>query len=280
MTQPSSSLRSLYALAFRNLWTRKTRTFLTALGIVLGVAVILAINITNNSTLASINKIFDEASGLADLVIVPSSYTGTSGYPDATLGRVKSVEGVAAAVPSVQASTLLASEAKGWEFTFGLGGSSGNRLLLFGIDPAVDQEARQYNLVAGRFLKPGERSYSAIFTQEYADEKGITVGKDVDIILPTGSATLRCVGIVRKDGPGLMNSGAVAFVPMEVVQELFSRGGELDQIDVVTKNEVGHSTQNLTALKRALQDRLGNKFLVNYPAQRGQVVTQQLATYQ
>src|SRR5512147_1122969 len=121
MIQPSNSLRNLNALAFRNLWTRKTRTFLTALGIVLGVAVILAINITNNSTLASINKIFDEASGLADLVIVPSSYTGTSGYPDSTLGRVKSVEGVAAAVPSIQASTLLASEAKGWEFTFGLG---------------------------------------------------------------------------------------------------------------------------------------------------------------
>ncbi|MBI5565745.1 MAG: ABC transporter permease [Chloroflexi bacterium] len=280
MTQPSSSLRNLNALAFRNLWTRKTRTFLTALGIVLGVAVILAINITNNSTLASINKIFDEASGLADLVIVPSSYTGTSGYPEATLGRVKSVEGVAAAVPSVQASTLLASEAQGWEFTCGLGGSSGNRLLLFGIDPELDQEARQYNLIAGRFLKPGERSYSAIFTQEYAGEKGITVGKDVDILLPTGSATLRCVGIVRKDGPGLMNSGAVAFVPLEVVQELFSRGGELDQIDVVTKDEIGHSTQNLAALKRALQDRLGNKYLVNYPAQRGQVVTQQLATYQ
>lgn len=280
MTQPARSLRSLNALAFRNLWTRKTRTFLTVLGIVLGVAVILAINITNNSTLASINKIFDEASGLADLVIVPSSYTGTSGYPESTLGRVRSVSGVEFAVPSVQASTLLAAEAKGWEFTFGLGGSSGNQLLLFGIDPALDQEARQYNLIAGRFLKPGERSYSAIFTQEYADEKGITVGKDVDIILPTGTATLRCVGIVRKDGPGLMNSGAVAFIPMEVVQELFARGGELDQIDVVTKNEVGHSTQQLAELKRTLQDKLGNKYLVNYPAQRGQVVTQQLATYQ
>ena len=279
--QQKSSLRSLNALAFRNLWSRKTRTFLTALGIVLGVAVILAINITNNSTLASINKIFDEASGLADLVIVPSSYTGTSGYPESTLGRVKSVAGVEYAVPSVQASTLLAADAKDWSYAFGLGGTSGgNRLLIFGIDPAVDQEARQYNLITGRFLKPDERSYSAIFTQDYATEKKIEVGKDVDIILPTGTATLRCVGIVRKDGPGLMNSGAVAFVPLAVVQDLFSRGGELDQIDVVTTNEVSHSTQKLADLKRTLQDKLGSKYLVNYPAQRGQVVTQQLATYQ
>ena len=65
-TRQTATLSNLYGLALRNLWTRKTRTLLTALGIVLGVAVILAINIANSSTLASINKIFDEASGLAD----------------------------------------------------------------------------------------------------------------------------------------------------------------------------------------------------------------------
>ena len=276
----SKPLSHLYALAFRNLWTRKTRTFLTALGIVLGVAVILAINIANNSTLASINKIFDEASGLADLVIVPSSFTG-QGYSDNTLGRVKAIEGVGAAVPSVSASTLLAQDAKGWSFNFGLGGATGgNRLLLFGIDPAVDQKARQYNLVAGRFLNPGERSYSAIFTQDFAQEKNLAVGKDVDIILPTGTATLRVVGLVKKDGPGLMNSGAVAFVPLSVVQDLFVRGGELDQIDIVTSNEIGNSTPKLAALRQTVQDKLGSKYLVNYPAQRGQVVTQQLTSYQ
>ncbi|HET7375613.1 MAG TPA: ABC transporter permease, partial [Anaerolineae bacterium] len=234
-------LSNLYALAFRNLWTRKTRTFLTALGIVLGVAVILAINIANNSTLTSINKIFDEASGLADLVIVPSSFTG-EGYSQSIINRVRSIAGVQSAVPSIQASTILAADAKGWSFNFALGGSSGNSLLLFGIDPQLDTLARQYNLIAGRFLNPGEKSYSAVFTEEYADKKHIEVGKDVEILLPTGTATLRCVGIVRKDGPGLMNSGAVAFMPLEVVQDLFSRGGELDQIDVVTTDDVNHST--------------------------------------
>jgi putative ABC transport system permease protein len=277
---PNSFLRNLYALAVRNLWARKTRTFLTTLGIVLGVAVILAINITNSSTLASINTIFDEASGLAHLVIVPSSYTGNTGFPESTLGRVSGVPGVKAAVPSVQAFTLLAAEARGWEYTFSLGGTSGNRLLLFGLDPTVDQLARQYKLNAGRFLQPGERSYSAVFTQDYADEHNLTVGKDVDILLPTGTQTLRVVGIVRKDGPGLMNSGAVAFVPLGVVQELFARGGQLDQIDVVAQPEVAASTTRLADLRRALQDKLGGKYLVNYPAQRGQVVSQQLATYQ
>jgi putative ABC transport system permease protein len=272
-------LSNLYALAFRNLWARKTRTFLTALGIVLGVAVILAINIANNSTLASINKIFDEASGTADLVIVPSSFTG-QGYSQSIINRVRAIDGVQSAVPSIQASTILAADAQGWTYNFALGGSSGNSLLLFGIDPELDTLARQYKLIAGRFLNPGERSYSAIFTEEYADKKNIQVGKDVEILLPNGTATLRCVGIVRKDGPGLMNSGVVAFVPLSVVQDLYSRQGEIDQIDVVVRPDVGNSTEKLAALKRALQADLGQKFLVNYPAQRGQIVSQQLATYQ
>jgi putative ABC transport system permease protein len=279
-TRQTKPLSNLYSLAIRNLWTRKTRTLLTALGIVLGVAVILAINIANSSTLASINTIFDEASGLADLVVVPSSLTG-QGFSEATVGRVKPIEGVEAAVPSVSVMTLLAQDAKGWSFSFGLGGTTGgSSLLLFGIDPAVDQQARQYNLIAGRFLEAGERSYSAVFTQDYAKEKNIQVGKDVDILLPSGTATLRTVGIVKKDGPGLLNSGAVAFVPISVVHELFARGGELDQIDIVTSHDVGNSTQKLSALRQTLRDKLGNKFLVNYPAQRGQIVTQQLASYQ
>lgn len=272
-------LSNLYALAFRNLWTRKTRTFLTALGIILGVAVILAINIANNSTLASINKIFDEASGTADLVIVPSSFTG-QGYSQSISNRVRAIDGVQSAVPSIQASTILAADAKGWSFNFALGGSSGNSLLLFGIDPELDTLARQYKLIAGRFLNPGERTYSAIFTEEYAVKKHIEVGKDVEILLPTGTATLRCVGIVRKDGPGLMNSGVVAFVPLSMVQDLYARQGEIDQIDVVVRTDVGNSTEKLAALKHALQADLGQKFLVNFPAQRGQIVSQQLATYQ
>jgi len=275
-------LRNLRGLAFRNLKTRKTRTLLTTLGIVLGVAVILAISVTNQSTLSSINTIFDEASGLAHLVVAPSSYTGTSGFPESTLSRVQSVPGIAQAVPTLQVRTLLARDAAGWKFEFGIGGATGgNDLLVFGIDPERDPQARLYKLDSGRFLEPGETSYSALFTTDYADEKSISLDEDVDILLPNGNiATLRAVGFLRKDGPGLMNSGSVAFVPLDVLQDIFARGGELDQIDIVAQPSVAGSADKLADLKQRLEDKLGSKYVVNYPAQRGQVVTQQLATYQ
>ncbi len=285
-------IANVYGLAFRNLTTRKTRTLLTTLGIVLGVAVILAISVTNQSTLSSINTIFDEASGLAHLVVESSSYTGVSGFPESIASRVRSVPGVAQAVPTLQTRTLLARDAADWQFQFGLGGASGgNELLLFGIDPELDPLARVYKLDSGRFLAPGETSYSALFTRDYADEKSISLGEDVDILLPDTSprseagrdgdlATLRAVGFLRKDGPGLMNGGSVAFVPFDVLQDIFARGGELDQIDVVAQPEVAGSVDKLADLKQRLEDKLGPKYVVNYPAQRGRIVAQQLATYQ
>ena len=66
-------------LAIRNMRIRWMRTALTCLGIVLGVAVILAISITNDSTLKSIRNVFDEASGKANL-LVQSSAPDSGGF--------------------------------------------------------------------------------------------------------------------------------------------------------------------------------------------------------
>src|SRR6185436_18405698 len=63
-------------LALRNMRVRWMRTLLTCLGIVLGVAVILAIAIANESTLKSIRDVFDEASGKANLLVLSSSADG------------------------------------------------------------------------------------------------------------------------------------------------------------------------------------------------------------
>ena len=275
-------LRSLYGLTLRNLAARQTRTVLTTLGIIVGVAVILAISITNQSTLSSINTIFDEASGLAHLVVAPSSYTGTSGFAESSLARVRSVPGVLEAVPTLQTRTLLARDAAGWQFEFGIGGATGgNDLVLYGIDAQLDPKARLYKVTAGRFLEPGEQSYSALFTEDYAEEKGIALDENVDILLPDGGvASLHAVGFLKKDGPGLINSGSIAFVPLEALQDLFARQSELDQIDVVAEPNIAASPDRLARLKAELEDKLGSKYVVNYPAQRGQVVTQQLATYQ
>jgi len=265
-------------LAVRNMSARWMRALLTCLGIVLGVAVILAIAVTNDSTLLSIRNVFDEASGKANLLIQSSSADG-GGFDQSALPRAQSTAGVVASAPAVSAFTLLARDAKNWQIAFGIGGiASGSSLQILGVDPNIDQQVRQYDLTAGRWLQAD--AYEAVITEKYAADKHLTLGEDLAILVPGGEERLRIVGLVARSGAGLLNEGIIAFAPLNVVQDLFNRGSEIDEIAVVTSPDIANSPPALEALKATLAARLGKSCEVIYPAARGQLVTQMLSTYQ
>ena len=265
-------------LSLRNMRARWMRTALTCLGIVLGVAVILAISVTNDSTLASIRSVFDEASGKSNLLIQSSSADG-GGFDESILARVQSLDGVVKAAPAAEVSTLLARDAKNWTTSLSLTARSvGANLLLLGVDSALDPEVRQYELLAGRWLE-GE-NYEAVLTQKYADEKDLKPGDDLVVLAPGGQERLKIVGLISRNGAGLLNDGAVAFAPLTVVQDTFDRGHDIDEIDLVVTPEIANSPDDLAALKERVAARLGRDYEVSYPASRGQLVTQMLSTYQ
>jgi putative ABC transport system permease protein len=264
-------------LAFRSLWTRPSRTLLTLFAIVLGVAVILAISVTNLSTLDAITTLFSEASGKANLV-VNSRAVDDRGFSEAALRRVTNVPGVETAVPSVRIQTVLATEgASPMDISF-FGAVAGG-LTIYGIDPGLDPEAREYKVVEGQFLSPDMDAYNIVLVKDYADEEEIGLGDDIQIVASEGLETLRVVGLMSKEGAGQLNNGAFAVVPLGTAQEMFGRVGELDQIDIVASGQAS-SGARLDELKAALQARLGGEYAVTYPAARGRRVTQMLDGYQ
>jgi putative ABC transport system permease protein len=271
---------AIIRLAFRNMWSRKSRTLLTVTGIVLGVAVVLAIAITNESTLASIRRIFDEASGRAHLVVTSNSVVGDP-FEGSALPQVGRVPGVRQVAPSVSKKTLLAAEADEWGLALSVAGtSSANDLLIFGVDPAVDRAVRDYELIAGNFLPDDRDAYVALLVQDYADDKGLTVGDDLTVLIPDGVEAFRIVGLIRKAGPGLQNKGAVAIVPIGAAQAVFDMGSDLSQLEVLVEPAIAGSPRQLEALKSELAENLGQGYQVLYPAARGAVVSKMLASYQ
>jgi putative ABC transport system permease protein len=257
---------------------RWMRTALTCLGILLGVSVILAISITNDSTLQSIRSVFEEASGKSSLLVQSSSADG-GGFDESIVARVQNLDGVIAAAPAAQATTLLARDAKDWQIAFGLGGiSAGTNLQLLGVDPAIDATVRQYDITAGRWIE-GE-NYEAVLTEKYAGEKNLKVGDDLVILVPGGVERLKIVGLISRNGAGLLNDGVIAFAPLPVVQDLFGRGTNIDAVDVVVDPDIANSPDRLDALKEQAARRLGKDYEVSYPASRGQLVTQMLSVYQ
>ena len=208
------------SLALRNMRMRLGRTMLTSLGISLGVAVVLAIQITNKSTLDSINQVFDRAAGQANLLVVPDSLrNGTrESLDERLLTTMQNVESVEVASPTLRTKSLLASEAKEWRVEFGVAGlSSGNVLDVYGVQPLVDPQLRVYALAEGRL--PLDGKFEVVIPIEFSDEKKLGVGDDLVILIPDGVASLEIVGLLDSEGVALLNSGVVAFAPLEVIQD-------------------------------------------------------------
>lgn len=283
MTPPNLiTQRAILKLAFRNLSVRILRTLLTLSGIILGVAVVLAISITNDSTLDSIRTVFNEASGKAHLVI-----TDRNAIPEAFsasfLKQVERLPGIVAAAPSVNRTTLTAKQADEWGLSLSVvGASAANDLLVLGIQPDIDRQVRDYELVAGQWLPEKERrAYQGLLVQDFADEQGYQVGDDVEILVDNGlKERLEIIGLIAKQGPGLQNEGAVIVVPLDTAQRLFDLGSKIDQIDLVLEPAVAENVRTLEQTKETLQARLGQNFSVMYPASRGDVTAKQLQSYQ
>jgi len=265
-------------LAVRTLWARPTRTLLTMGGVVLGVGVILAVSITNQSTLQSINNVFSSASGKAHLVVTHAE-SSEGGFSESALRKAGAHEGVAHAVPVVRGSVLLADEATPEEIGVSFFGAINAGILVYGVDPVADTAARDYEMVAGRFVAPELDAYEIVLVEDVAHDKEIEVGRDIDLATTYGIETVRVVGLMSKEGPGQLNNGSFGVMPIKAAQELFGRVGEIDQIDIVAHREWS-SGGALDQVKAALQARMGKKFKVTYPASQGKRVTQMLGTYQ
>jgi putative ABC transport system permease protein len=267
-------------LTLRSLRARPLRTLLTGFGVVLGVACLFAIQVTNQTTLDALLNLFADTSGRSDLVVV-SGETRSRGLPESLLPRLTALPGVSAAVPSLQVQTVLEGQSTDQELDVGLSfmGVNLGGLTLYGIDPDVDRQVRGYRITRGEFLYPDLDAYEIVLVDTFAEENDIQTGDEIGLITPTGVGRVEVVGLMAREGPGQLNNGAFGVIPLGTAQELFNRVGELDQIDLLLEGDIIRGAA-LEGTRSALQTRLGEVALVTFPAARGQRVAQMLDGYQ
>ncbi len=68
-------------------------------------------------------------------------------------------------------------------------------------------------------------------------------------------------------------------IPYQTAQEIFKRGDDIDQIDIVTIDP-NPDSETLAELRKELQDLLGEDYSVTYPSGQGERMTQMLQNYQ
>jgi len=270
-------------LAIRSMAGHKTRTALTALGISLGVAVVLGVNITNATLMDSFNDVFDAAGGKADLSVQDRA-RGGDGFSENLLQKVENLPDVTAAAPSIITRSLVADDLSGWQANSSVVGTlaAGSTLITLGIDPVRDPQVRDVEISSGSYFDQGENRYVIILGESFAKEKGYGLEEDIPLLLPGRNAPeeFKIIGLAGNSGAGLINGGSVAFIPLFVAQELLDRSGRYDQIDLVLQNEIADSEITLALSKDNIAAILGDQVRVLYPGARGEELAKRMASYQ
>jgi len=259
---------SLYFLAFRNLWVRKSRTLLTLSGVALGVALVLAVSITNASTKQSFEGFFAQASGAANLTVADAaSMTVQKGMRASLLREAKTFPGIVNAVGITADSAMLSGK-----------DDETINLTVIGIDPTTDTQIRTYELAEGRFVSEQDRSHDIVLPKPLADKHGIVLDDKVELTIDGDQQTFTVIGLLADKGAARTYNGEVGYVALEVAREVFERGSKFDQIDLVAEPSIANTPDKLEKLKTDLQDRLGDNYTVGYPSATGKSIADAISS--
>lgn len=198
--------------SLRGLARQPWQTGLTLLGIALGVAIVVAVDLANSSARRSFALSLASVSGPATHQLVG----GPLGIEDGLFARLRAELGLRASAPLVQGPALL----------------GGRRFTLLGVDPVSELDLGRHDGLlagaagAGRWWQDGVAMH-----RDDARDLGIAVGDVVDLRLGERSVPVA----VRALSGGAAGGAARGLLLADIApaQELLQRLGRIDRIDLV-----------------------------------------------
>jgi putative ABC transport system permease protein len=236
-------------ITLRYLRAAALRTLLTIFGIVLGVAVVVAIEIVNGSVMASFRGTIDKIAGKTALTVGEGT-----GIAEELLEVVRAVPGVKVAVPVIRET---ARDVK-----------TGTQLTVFGIDTVSDPEVRDYDVTATDVRIEDELGFlndpkGVIITAAYAKRTGLKVGDVIELETAGGVSEFNVRGTLAPRGVAKVFGGDLLLMDVFAAQIAFGRGRVFDYIDVVP--EAG---AQVAALATKIGKAIGHKAEVARPERR------------
>ncbi len=233
--------------ALRALLGRKLRTALTALAIVLGVAMICGTYVLTDSIRQAFDAIFASTYRNTDAVITGKSAfslssdgtTANPSFDESLLVKVKALPDVKAALGGVEGFAHLIDK-NGKAIVFG-----GAPNLGFSVDPSQPQ-FNSLTLAKGAWPKAGE----VIIDQSTAGKKHLVPGQTISIQARGPIVRFRISGIAKYGAVSSIGGATLAGFDLRTAQELFDKQRKLDQIRIAAKS--GVSPQQLVSEVRNL----------------------------
>ena len=235
-------------VALKGILGRKLRTFLTALAIVLGVAMVSGAYTLTDTMRTAADELSEASYGGTDAVVAAKQKfeldqdtgTETPTIPASALAQVRAVPGVEAAVGDVTDDTtkIIGRDGK----TVGQGPYFGA-----GYDASASGSGRvsPFRLSEGRWPRGRDEVVIAGAT---AEDEGWKIGSRIDIAARGPKQRFEVVGLASFGEVESIGTATFAIFDLPRAQELFDKTGRFDSILVAA--EQGTSAE-------ALRDRLG-----------------------
>jgi putative ABC transport system permease protein len=229
--------------ALKGLLGRKLRTALTALAIVLGVAMVSGTYVLTDSIDSAFDSIFTDVREGSTLVvtgksafdITEGSGASASAFDESVLDDVRRVEGVAEAEGNVnsESTTLIDRD---------------NKAIVFGGAPNLgfaiangDSPFNPLTLEDGDWPGPNE----VVIDKGVADKKKYAIGDEIGVQAEGPVEQMRISGIVKFGNANAIGGATLAGFDLPTAQRLFEKVGKLDEIAI--QAEPGVSDQELAA---------------------------------
>ncbi len=220
-------------VALKGLATRRLRASLTALAIVLGVALVAGTYVLTDSITGAFDSIFTsiyrgtDATVTGRSAIDSSAGAGITGavpaFSQSVLTRVRGLPDVSEAVGDVSGSVQLIQHGKAISF-------GGAPTIGSSVNPTHPQFSA-LRLVSGRWPGPGD----VVVDTNTATRKGLQVGDTIGVQGVGAAVTMRISGFVRFGTANSLGGATLAGFPLPTAQQLVGKVGKLDEIRVTAK---------------------------------------------
>ncbi len=267
---PAGLFRTFIA---RNLRQQPLRSAATVASLAVGVAVVVAIQLSNASSVRGFSTALDALAGRTSLELtVPG--VGLDETRLANLGWLREYGLVS---PVIDADVLLEIATDG-------AAPALEAVRLLGVDILRDRPFRDYPLVDGDaprlvttqgFLDLLTDPRAVILTRPFTLRHGLAVGDPVTLVAGERTVSLRVTGILGDEGPARVLDGNFALMDIAAAQWAVGRLGRVDRVDVRLADGV-----DVARAEREMAARVPPGILVRRPSSRGAEVERMLRAFQ
>ncbi|HKY04271.1 MAG TPA: FtsX-like permease family protein, partial [Blastocatellia bacterium] len=227
-------LRLFRQFILRALARDLVRSSITALGISLGVGVMIAIRLANTTALDSFRTATESIAGETSLQV-----TGAAGrFDEQKLRDLGWLRDYGVMSPVIAGYAMIEADAEG----------EGEFLQVLGVDVLRDSQLRRYRLLKLKEASPaapeiGARDFlllladpqAIVLTEKFARRRNLTIGDKLPLLFGDARREFVIRGLLSDQGPARALDGNFVLMDIGAAQWAFDRIGFLDRLDIRLK---------------------------------------------